>query len=191
MGGGIAQVLGIEHPKRVASLTLMSTSPGGPDLPPVAPSLAAHFANPPAPPDWSDRDQVVDYIVDDHRNYTGTLPFDAREVREVAEIVVDRTMDIEAAMTNHSLLDGGGELRSRIGQISTPTLVLHGTADPLFPLPHGEALAREIPGARLTVLEGLGHEVPPAPLWDQVVAGMLDHTCGASAGSRSPSSSHS
>jgi pimeloyl-ACP methyl ester carboxylesterase len=191
MGGGIAQMLGIEHPQRVASLTLMSTSPGGSDLPPVAPSLAAHFANPPAPPDWSDRDQVIDYIVDAHRNYTGTLPFDAGEVRAVAEIVVDRTIDIEASMTNHSLLDGGGELRSRIGQISAPTLVLHGTDDPLFPLPHGEALAREIPGARLAVLEGMGHEVPPAPLWDQVVAAMLDHTCGASAGSSSPSSSHS
>ena len=61
-------------------------------------------------------------------------------------------------------------------EIRAPTLVLHGTEDPLFPPAHGEALAREIPGARLVLLEGMGHEVPPRPLWDQVVAAVLDHT---------------
>jgi pimeloyl-ACP methyl ester carboxylesterase len=176
MGGGIAQALALDHPERVASLTLMSTSPQLPGLPPPAASLAAVFENPPPRPDWSERDQVVDYIVEDHVNYTGTLPFDADEVRAVAEVVVDRTIDIEAAMTNHSLLSGGSELDSRVRRIAAPTLVLHGSHDPLFPLPHGEALAREIPGARLVVLEGMGHEVPPPPLWDQVVAAMLDHT---------------
>ena len=54
--------------------------------------------------------------------------------------------------------------------------MLHGTEDPLFPPVHGEALAREIPGARLVLLEGMGHEVPPRPLWGQVVAAVLDHT---------------
>ena len=175
MGGAIAQVLAVDHADRVATLTLIATTAGGPGLPPPADSLAAHFANPPSPPDWSDRDAVIDYIVADHRAYAGSLGFDADEVRSVAAVVLDRTIDIQASMTNHALLDGGPALRPRLGQIRAPTLVLHGSADPLFPLAHGEALAREIPGARLVVLDGMGHEVPPRPLWDEVVAQLRDH----------------
>jgi pimeloyl-ACP methyl ester carboxylesterase len=58
MGGGIAQHLALDHADRVASLTLISTSPGGPGLPPMSETLAAHFAEPPSEPDWSDREAV-------------------------------------------------------------------------------------------------------------------------------------
>jgi pimeloyl-ACP methyl ester carboxylesterase len=185
MGGGIGQVLALEHPERVASLTLMSTSPGGADLPSVTERLAAHFANPAPAPDWSNRDEVIDYIVEEHRPYSAALHFDDDEVRTVAAIVVDRTIDIEASMTNHSLLDGGGDpLRPRLGQITAPTLVIHGTEDPLFPLAHGQALAREIPG-HLLAIEGMGHEVPPRPVWDEVIAAILQLTrSGAHSGCR-------
>ena len=60
--------------------------------------------------------------------------------------------------------------------MTMPTLVLHGTEDSLFPYGHAEALAAEIPGAKLVPLEGVGHEMPPRPVWDQVVAAILDHT---------------
>jgi pimeloyl-ACP methyl ester carboxylesterase len=173
MGGGIGQVLALDHPERVASLTLMSTSPGGSDLPPPTAALAATFADPPAPPDWSNRDEVIDYLVEQQRTHAGTLPFDADETRELATIVVDRTSDIEASMTNHFMLGGGDPLRPRLGQIAAPTLVIHGTADPLFPLAHGEALAREIPGSTLLAVEGMGHEVPPRPAWDEVIEAIL------------------
>ena len=58
-GGGTCQLLAIEHPERVASLTLMLTSPGGPDLPPVDEKMRAAFDSPPADPDWSDREKVI------------------------------------------------------------------------------------------------------------------------------------
>jgi pimeloyl-ACP methyl ester carboxylesterase len=79
-------------------------------------------------------------------------------------------------MKNHWLLEGGGSLRLRLREIRAAALVLHGTEDPLFPLCHGEALAAEIPGARLLPLDGIGHEMPPRPLWDQVVAAVVEHT---------------
>jgi pimeloyl-ACP methyl ester carboxylesterase len=60
--------------------------------------------------------------------------------------------------------------------VTTPTLVLHGSDDPLFPLPHGEALAATIPDARLVVLDGVGHEFPPPPVWDVVVSAIVEHT---------------
>lgn len=66
-------------------------------------------------------------------------------------------------------------MRERLGEISAPTLVIHGTEDPLFPLGHALALDGEIPGARLLALEGVGHELPPAA-WDVVVSAILEHT---------------
>jgi pimeloyl-ACP methyl ester carboxylesterase len=182
MGGGMAQWLALEHPDRIATLTLVSTSsgPGGsdnPDLPPIEPEIAELFTNPPPPPDWSDRDAAIEHIVEEHRPYAGTLAFDADEVRALATVVVDRTRDLEASMTNHWLLTGGGDpLRPRLGEIRAPTLVIHGTADPMFPLPHGEALAREVPGARLVTIAGMGHGYPPRAVWDQVIPELLRHT---------------
>jgi pimeloyl-ACP methyl ester carboxylesterase len=66
--------------------------------------------------------------------------------------------------------------RERLGTVVAPTLVLHGTEDPLFPFEHGEALAKEIPGARLVPLEGVGHAELPRVVWDDVVAAIAAHT---------------
>ena len=139
--------------------------------------LASFFADPPPPPDWSKRAAVIEYVVEGERPYAGSLPFDESGARAIAERVVDRTVDVEASLTNHFLLKSGGEpTRPRLGEIRAPTLVIHGTEDPLFPLAHGEALAAEISGARLLALDGMGHELPPRPLWDRFVAAILEQT---------------
>ena len=64
-------------------------------------------------------------------------------------------------------------MRARLGEIRAPTLVIHGTDDPLFPYAHAEALAAEIPGARLLPLAGVGHEYPPPATWDEIVPAIL------------------
>jgi pimeloyl-ACP methyl ester carboxylesterase len=182
MGGGLAQLLAVDHPSRVSSLTLLSTSPGGSGLPPSSDRLRSHFADPSPEPEWTDREAVVDYLVDDLRAYAGTLGSDEAEQRALVERVVDRTVNIASSSKNHWVMatadddDDSEPLRTRLRTIEAPTLVLHGTEDPLFPLPHGEALAAEIPGARLVTLEDMGHEVPPRQVWDQVVPAILDHT---------------
>jgi pimeloyl-ACP methyl ester carboxylesterase len=177
MGGGIAQHLALDHAGRVRSLTLMSTSPGGRDLPPMSDELRKRFAEPASEPDWSDRQAVVDYMVEDLRGYAGAFPVAEERMRALAGRIVDRTINIASTMTNHFILEDGEEpVRPRLGEIRAPTLVLHGTEDPLLPFGHAEALAAEIPGARLVPLEGMGHEMPPRPLWDQVVAEIVDHT---------------
>jgi pimeloyl-ACP methyl ester carboxylesterase len=179
-GGAVAQLLALDHRERVASLTLISTSPGsGADLPPGSDELSAYFADPPPQPDWSDRDAAIAYLVEDERVYAArSHPFDEAGRRELAARVVDRSRDLAASMTNHFLLEDGEDWRGRLGEIRVPTLVLHGDEDPLFPLGHAHALAREIPGARLLVLERTGHELPPRT-WDVVVPAILEHTRAA------------
>jgi len=182
MGGGIAQYLAVKHPDRIATLTLMSTSPvgrrgPGDDLPPMAERLRATFADPAPDPDWTDRDAVVEYLVDGERPYAGPESFDEAYVRDVARRVVDRSANVESSAKNHWLVGGGGEdTRARLDQLKAPTLVIHGTDDPLFPPGHALALAREIPSAQLLMLNGVGHQVPPRSTWDIVVPAILRHT---------------
>jgi pimeloyl-ACP methyl ester carboxylesterase len=177
-GGGIAQVLALDYSDRVASLTLISTSPGsGGDLPGMSDELRAHFADPPPDPDWSDREAVIDYLVEDERAYAArSRPFEEAERRELAERIVDRTIDMAASMKNHWLLEDDAEgWRERLREIRVPTLVIHGKEDPFFQLGHALALEREIPGARLVRVERMGHELPRAE-WDVVVPEILGHT---------------
>jgi pimeloyl-ACP methyl ester carboxylesterase len=88
-----------------------------------------------------------------------------------------------ASTTNHFLLGDDGPAGARVSDLAVPTLVLHGTADPLFPPAHGRALADAIPGAQLVELHGVGHQLPPPRTWELVVDLLVAHT--ASPGPRS------
>ena len=129
----------------------------------------------PPEPDWTSQDAVVEYLVASQRAVSAK-PFDEGEIREIATLAVSRTTNVESSQRNHYAADGSGPWRHRLPEITVPTLVLHGDADPFFPLPHGEAMAREIPGARLVRLDGVGHEFPPPAVWAQVIDEILAHT---------------
>lgn len=183
MGGGVAQRLAIENRDRVATLTLISTSPidaGIEGLPGPTPEIQATFSSDEPEPDWDDREAVVDNIVEGERPYAGPGNFDESRLRALAGRVFDRTNDMAASMTNHFMLDTGDAAGCRLSQLAgVPTLILHGTADPMFPLPHGKALAESIPGARLIQLGGVGHQLPPPHTWDLVIDALIEHTAGS------------
>ena len=180
MGGGIAQRLALEHRDRVATLTLMSTSPVDSrikGLPGPSPEIQATFSGGGPEPDWADRAAVVDYLVEGERPYAGPGNFDESRLRNLAGRVFERTNDMAACMTNHFLLDHGEPAETRLSQLDgLATLVLHGTADPMFPLAHGRALADAISTARLVELEDVGHQLPPPHTWDLVVDTLIEHT---------------
>lgn len=92
-------------------------------------------------PDWTDRDSVINYLVEGDRPYAEPGNFDEPRLRALAGRVFDSTTDMAASMISQFVLEYGGatglRLSSRLGDLQT--LVLHGTADPLFPIPHGRA----------------------------------------------------
>jgi pimeloyl-ACP methyl ester carboxylesterase len=159
-GGALVQLFALDFPSRVCSLVLISTSPavtGDRSLPP--PSAAFTQFVRAATVNWSDADSVIAYLVAYARVLAGEeRHFEEAEVREFVRRDLERAHDF-AALQNHNLLKEDDESHKTLSSIRAPTLVIHGTADPLFPLAHGQALAGEISGARLLPLEGAGHGV--------------------------------
>ncbi|HET6830750.1 MAG TPA: alpha/beta fold hydrolase [Solirubrobacterales bacterium] len=175
-GGGIAQELALDRPDRVLSLVLISTSPvtpGDRGLPPPSEEFE-HFVST-ASVDWSDPDSVIEYLVAYQRMLAGgRRPFDEEATRGLVRRDVARARDFAAAQ-NHDLMEHGEAPTKPSSAIAAPTLVIHGTADPMFPIGHGEALAEEVPDSRLLRLEGAGHGVYRAD-WDAIAAAILEHT---------------
>jgi pimeloyl-ACP methyl ester carboxylesterase len=184
MGGGIGQWIAIRHPGLLASLTLVATTAvGGVDagrLPGPSPQVRASLGSPPAEPDWGDVAGYVEWVLSGQVLLAGGVALDEPRVRALAARVHARSVD-PAAAGNHWLVVGAdsddGSDPLDVHAIATPTLVLHGSDDPLFPLPHGRALAAAIPDATLVVIRGMGHQVPPPQTWDVVVPALLRHTC--------------
>lgn len=178
LGAMIGQVAALKHPARVLSLTAISSSPVGTDtshLPQVSEAFQAQMEAA-EKVDWSNRSQVIDCMVEDSRVLAGTAhPFDEAELRAFIERDYDRSGGYLSAMTNHAALKVGDAWRGRLHEMKAPLLVIHGTADPVYPIEHGEALAAIVAGASLVRLEGGGHELHPAH-WDTIVAAIARHT---------------
>lgn len=179
VGGMVAQVAALDHPKAFSALTLAGTRPVAPG--PVDEDLPDHdtaamdrlFGRP--MPDWSDRAAVARFAADG----AAILGDDPDAARARAERVFDRTPSTQPAvqMANQmgmvfAKLDCKPRWRERLPELAIPTLVVHGLHDRFFPVGNGEALAREIPGARLLVLEKAATALPNAAA-DEVTAAML------------------
>ena len=188
MGGMITQLVGLNHPGRVLSLTPIMSSPdpgavtdameGKPTRyalsPPTDALLAAAASG--ATLDWSDRAAVLDNRVAMFRVLTGSAhPYDEAARRALFGREIDRAVSI-ASSQNHGFVVGATERwHDRLDTLSVPTLVIHGTEDPILPFDHGQAIAESIPGAKLLALPGVGHELPDGEL-DTVIPAILEIT---------------
>jgi pimeloyl-ACP methyl ester carboxylesterase len=175
MAGAIAPLVAARDAGRMASLTLVSTTPGGPGLSPMAEGVVQYTSC--AAPDPADPASVIAFIVGLMRVYAGGSPhFDEAATRALAERDVARTANVASCLLNHFVIAFDDAVAP--AQITVPTLVVHGDRDPVFGLDHGRALRRAIPRAELLVLPDTGHAVPP-PVWDRFVAALLRHTAAA------------
>jgi pimeloyl-ACP methyl ester carboxylesterase len=176
-------LLALDFADRVLSLVLISTSralPGERGLPPPTEEFARFVTT--AEVDWSDAESVIEYLVDYSRVLAGgQRPFSETSARELARRDVERARNF-SAVQNHDAIPEGKRSRepmssitAPMSSITAPTLVIHGAADPMFPLEHGEALADEIPDARLLTLDGAGHGVDQAD-WEAIVSAIVEHT---------------
>jgi proline iminopeptidase len=162
MGGMIGQLIAAKHPRRVASLTSIMSSTGNP-----SPRVA--FGRPRAirailrrPADPRDLRSVVDNL--EHKfGVIGTpmAPAERAGQRAHYERIARRGLDTAAARRQLLAVLATGDRRPWLRTISAPTLVLHGRLDPLLPVAAGIETAACIPGARLVVIEGMGHDLPP------------------------------
>jgi len=177
MGGAIAQRVALDHPDRVLSLTAISTSPVAMDtsrLPSPSQAYQDH-ASQVGDMDWSNREQAIGAMVAEMRVLASPLhPFDETAARALVARDFDRSNGYASA-TNHFMLDSSREPQRRLGEMQAPLLVIHGTADPLVPIEHGEALAQAVAGAKLVRLEGGGHELNQA-YWLQIIAAIIEHS---------------
>ncbi len=175
-GAAFAQILALDEPDRVRSLVLISSSPATPgnrDLP--APTEAFVDFVRTAQVEWSDPESVLEHLVGYSRLLSGgRREFDDDAQRALVRRDIDRARDV-AALQNHDVLPESERSYAALSTITAPTLVVHGTADPMFPPEHGEALASEVPGVRLLLLDGAGHGVDRAD-WDTITRAVIEHT---------------
>ena len=180
VGAMVAQVAALDHPEAFSALTLAGTRPVAPgrvddDLPGHdAATMDRLFSR--CMPDWSDRDAVTQYAAAGAE----ILGNDPAAARAVAGRIWDRTPGTLPAvqMANQlgmvfGRLDCQPRWRERLAGLAMPALVVHGRRDPFFPVGNGQALAREIPGARLLVLERASTAIPDAAA-GEVATAMLD-----------------
>jgi pimeloyl-ACP methyl ester carboxylesterase len=159
MGGMIAQIVAAEHPERVRSLGIVFSSTNQPLLPP--PSPAALLALVKGPKDLS-RESVIANSVN-ARQIIGSprYPQSREAVEAAASLDYDRDYTPAGMVRQFAAATGTGSLLRYAKHIVAPTVVIHGSADPLIRPAGGRAVARAIPGARLHIVEGMGHNLPP------------------------------
>jgi len=164
MGGFIAQLLTLNHPGRVLTLTSIMSGPNGDDqVQPTAEGSAVLMA--PAPPTREER--IALGLWAKQKLLGPADPFDGAYERARITRAVDRAYHPAGfGRQLGAILVARGRLE-RLGSVGVPTLVIHGDADILVPVENGRRVAAAIPGARLMEIEGMGHDVPRR-VWSQV-----------------------
>ncbi|MDR9857019.1 alpha/beta hydrolase [Paenibacillus sp. VCA1] len=174
MGGLLTQILALRHRERVLSVTLIATSNFAPGLPPMEERVERFFAGQ-GEVDWSDMEAVVSFSLERWRVLRGSgRTFDEQKIARLSEKEAKRAVS-PASMSNHAFVTGGETYLMRTGEIDVPTLIIHGTEDPIIPYPHAVHLAEAIPGAKLITLSGAGHELHEED-WDLIIGAIIDHT---------------
>lgn len=173
MGGMIAQTITLRHPSRVRSLISIYSSTGNPELPP--PEDRAMEVLLEAPP--AERQAYIDYLARTFRVIAGSgFAFDEAYHRRLAERLYDRAFYPQGIARQLMAVMTQENRKPALASVTVPTLVIHGSDDPLVPVECGRDTADAIPGAELLIIEGMGHDLPPGSGWPQISEAISAHT---------------
>jgi pimeloyl-ACP methyl ester carboxylesterase len=177
MGGAIAQELAIAYPARVRSLTSIMSSTGDPKLPGPRPKALARLGKK-VPLDRAGyvREYVTPWSVLAGEHF----PFDADRTARQGAAGYDRGINPAGVSRQMMAIVASGNRTRALRELRVPTLVIHGTADPLIPDPGGRATAAAIPGAQLLLIEGMGHSFP-REVWPTIIDAIARHAAQAGA----------
>jgi pimeloyl-ACP methyl ester carboxylesterase len=177
MGGMIAQEVTISYPQRVRSLTSIMSTTGNPKVPPPTREASAMLMAPPP----ATRDEYIARFAQTWKILrVGRFPKDEARDLSRAERCYERGLSPAGVGRQLRAILASGSRKERLGAVKTPTLVIHGTVDPLVHPMGGMDTAASIPGARLLMIEGMGHALP-VELWPQVIEPIAAHASGAAA----------
>jgi len=173
MGGMIVQAMALMHPGRVLSMTSVMSAPGE-----IAgerdPEVIAAFSAPAA----RTRDEAAARRLAGLKLWGSPACFDAERITAESHAAYDRCWDPEGQTRQAKAMGASPSREAALGTLRMPVLVVHGDADRLVPPSNGRATAAAIPGSRLEIVEGMGHDYPPQ-YWDQLVTMITAHAQAA------------
>jgi pimeloyl-ACP methyl ester carboxylesterase len=177
MGGMIAQEIAITFPERVRSLTSIMSTTGNPKVPPPTREATAVLMAPPA----TTKQEYLERFAKTWKVLrVGSFPEDEALDRARAERTFERGLDPAGVGRQLRAILASGSRKARLRSVKAPTLVIHGTVDPLVRPEGGKDTAASIPGAKLLMIEGMGHALP-IPMWPQIIGAIDQHAHAADA----------
>jgi pimeloyl-ACP methyl ester carboxylesterase len=173
MGGMIAQNVAASYPQRVGSLTSVMSTSGHRSLPGADPLVTRHLFR--ARPTGNDREAVIAHNMRTIELIgSPAFPIDEETRRQMTSISFDRCFFPSGFARHVAAIIKDGDRRDRLRTIEAPTLVIHGREDPLVPLAGGMDTAKHIAGARLEIIDGMGHNFP-IELWPRIIDLIDEH----------------
>ena len=171
MGGAIAQEIALRHPQRVRTLVSIMATSGAPGLPPPKPDALALLMAP-APTDRAG--YLERYLRMMKILRAGEFPDEEALDPARAARTYERGLNPAGYARQLAAIIASGSRKQRLASLRTPTLVIHGDADPLVPIECGIDVARSVPGARMLTIEGMGHALP-ASAWARIIDAIAEH----------------
>jgi len=160
MGGMIAQEFAAAWPERTLSLTSIMSNSGNPDLPPPTSEAMETLNSRPANP--ADPNFIGDAVARALVIGSPAYPWPDGALAARARAEAERAFNPAGVARQMAAIRASGDRRARLRGVTAPTVVLHGDDDPLVPVAGGRDTAASISGAELRIVDGMGHDLPPA-----------------------------
>lgn len=166
MGGMVAQLVAVHHPDRVRSLASIMATTGARDVGQPHPEAIATLMAPPTGSPEEDAFRVWQTIG------SKTYPLSERQIRAAVQTNLERETEPSGAPRQLAAILAAPDRTAALRELSVPTVVIHGSDDPLVDVSGGRATADAVPDATLMIVDGMAHDLP-SQVWDTVIPAIV------------------